>query len=68
MMMTKISPSLLILALWAALAAPAWGAGGGAAISADEALARLKAGNERFMTDAPQYPRQGRERRALTFV
>jgi hypothetical protein len=36
-------------------------------MSADEALVRLKAGNERFMTDAPQYPRRGRERRALTF-
>jgi carbonic anhydrase len=67
MMMTKISPSLLVLALLAALAAPAWGAGGGVAMSADEALARLKAGNERFMNDAPQYPHQGRERRALTF-
>jgi carbonic anhydrase len=67
MMMKKISPSLLVLALLAALAAPTWGAGGGAAMSAEEALARLKAGNERFLTDKPQYPHQGRERRALTF-
>jgi carbonic anhydrase len=67
MMMKKIKHCLLVLALLAALAAPVAAAGGRAAMSADEALARLKAGNERFTDDKPQYPHQGRERRALTF-
>ncbi len=35
-------------------------------MSPDEALARLKEGNERYVAGKPQYPHQGRERRALT--
>jgi len=40
--------------------------GVGPGISPDEALRMLKEGNERYLAGKPQYPRQSRERRALT--
>ena len=40
--------------------------GPGPAISADEALKILQDGNARYLEGKPQYPHQGRERRALT--
>jgi carbonic anhydrase len=58
-------PALALLIIWF-LTAPAAAAGGGAGFSPDEALARLKEGNERYVAGKPQYPHQGRERRALT--
>ncbi len=46
--------------VWALDSAP------GSAISADEALKILGDGNARYLEGKPQYPHQGRERRALT--
>jgi carbonic anhydrase len=63
--MRKVNLLLVIMVLMAALAAPA-AAAGGARMSADEALARLKEGNDRYLADKPRYPHQGRERRAIT--
>jgi carbonic anhydrase len=63
--MRKVNLLLIIMVLMAALAAPA-AAAGGAQMSPDEALARLKEGNDRFVAGKPRYPNQGRERRAIT--
>ena len=63
--MRKVNLLLVILGLLAVLAAPA-AAAGGAGMSADEALAKLKDGNDRYLAGKPQYPHQDRERRALT--
>jgi carbonic anhydrase len=67
-MLKMRKPVIALLILWGltALAAPAAASGGGAAMSPDEAMAKLKAGNDRFVAGKPQYPNQGRERRALT--
>jgi len=63
--MRKANFLLLIIGVLAALSAPTWASGGGAEMSPDEALARLKEGNDRYVAGKPQYPHQGRERRAL---
>jgi carbonic anhydrase len=63
--MRKASISL-VLTLLVALVVPAWAAGGGPRMSADEALKLLKDGNARFVEGKPQHPNQTRERRALT--
>jgi len=55
---------LLGCCLAAAVALGATTAGPG--MTADEALTRLKDGNARYLEGKPQYPRQSRERRALT--
>lgn len=63
----KKTISLLVTLMFVtALTAPAGAAGAGAGMSADEALKLLKDGNARFVEGKPQYPHQGRERRALT--
>jgi carbonic anhydrase len=64
--MRKASLALLIMVLLTSLATPALGAAGGAGMSPDEALGKLKEGNERFVAGQPRHPNQGRERRALT--
>lgn len=65
--MKKPAILLVIMILLAAGAAPAGAAGGGAGMSPDEALKRLKEGNERYLAGKPQHPHQTRERLALTF-
>ncbi len=63
--MRKINLALVALILVASLAAPALAAGA-SGMSPDEAAARLKEGNDRYVAGQPQHPRQNRERRALT--
>lgn len=59
---------LLILALCLAVLAASAGAvrGAGFELTPDAALKLLQDGNARYLEGKPQYPRQGRERRALT--
>jgi len=64
--MRQIRILLLTAVLLAALAAPAAAAAGAAGMSPEEAVGKLKEGNERYAAGQPQYPRQTRERRALT--
>ncbi len=64
--MRQIRILLLTAVLLAALAVPAAAAGGAAGMSPEEAVGKLKEGNERYAAGQPQHPRQTRERRALT--
>jgi carbonic anhydrase len=54
------------VSLFAVLMILAAAPGAGPVISPDDAVKLLKEGNERFLAGKPQYPRQSRERRALT--
>ncbi len=62
----KINVLLLILAVTAALAAPALAAGPGSGLSADDSVRILKEGNARYLEGKPQHLHQDRARRALT--
>ena len=64
--MKKITLSLLILVLAAALMAPALASSAGSGLSADDSLRLLKEGNARYLEGKPRHPHQDRERRALT--
>lgn len=65
--MKKIAPSLLLLLLLMALAAPAFASGTAEpGLSADEALKMLKDGNARFVDGKAGHPHQDAARRALT--
>ena len=66
MIMRRVNPLLLTLALLLALTLPVLAAGPGSGVSPDAALTMLKDGNARFVAGKPQYPHQNKERRVLT--
>jgi carbonic anhydrase len=64
--MKRITLSILILLVAAALASPTLATSAAPGISADEALRVLKGGNARYVEGKSQHPHQDRARRALT--
>jgi carbonic anhydrase len=57
---------LLAVTMTLTLAAQLWASGAGPGMSPDEALSKLKDGNARYVTGAPQHPNQDQQRRAGT--
>ena len=64
--MTKTKWFLLVMVLLAAVAPRLYASGAGPGIQPDEALAKLKDGNARYVSGAPQHPNQDHSRRNAT--
>jgi carbonic anhydrase len=64
--MTKTKWFLLVMVFLAAVAPQLWASGAGPGIQPDEALAKLKDGNARYVSGAPQHPNQGLQQRSAT--
>jgi carbonic anhydrase len=61
---TRLFPLVVTMVL--TMAVQLWASGAGPGVSPDEALTKLKDGNARYVTGAPQHPNQDQQRRAGT--